>query len=114
MIHMHSKKDIHLVQDKILQDGLKKEFERLPDDFQYPEYGYFIVIESFEELQHPIPLEHYGLSHVPQPLSDYVEMIERFDGYCQIVCLVEADFGISLFVSDEVADNIQFEMFFEI
>ena len=114
MIHIHSSKDIELVEDLIIRAGLQKEFERLPDDFQYPEYGYFIVIESLEELHHPIPLEHYGLSHVPQPLSDYVEMIERFDGYCQIVCLVEADFGISLFVSNKVADNIQLEKFFEI
>lgn len=98
MIPIYSKNDVALVEDKILRDGLLKEFERLPDDYKYPEYGYFIVIESLEELQHPIPLKYCSQTYTPQPLSDYVEMVEEFEGYSQIVCVLEADFGVSLFV----------------
>ncbi|EDZ63152.1 hypothetical protein SMGD1_2062 [Sulfurimonas gotlandica GD1] len=114
MIPIHSIEDIELVDDKILREGLRTEFKRLPSDFIFNSYGYFIIIESIEELQRPIPLEHSCLSYTPEPLSNYVEMIEEFDGYCQVVCVLEADFGVSLFVSDKVADNTQLETFFEI
>lgn len=103
MIHILSKKDIVLVDSEILQAGLYKEFERLPKDYIYPEYGYFIVIETIEELKYPIPLKYCSQSHTPKPLSDYVEMIEKFDGYSQIVLILETDFGVSLFVTSEIS-----------
>ena len=102
MIPIYSIEDVELVDDKILRDGLEAEFARLPDDYLYPTYGYFIVIESIEELRHPISLQHTTLSYTPQPLSDYIEMIEEFDGYSQVVCIFEADFGVSLFVNNKV------------
>ena len=97
-----------------MQKGLRKEFKRLPDDFEYPSFGYFIVIKSIEELKHPIPLKHCSLEFTPENLDDCIEMIEEFDGYCQLVCMLYQDFGVSLFVRDEVADNLQLKMFFEI
>ena len=99
MIPIHSIAAIKLVDGEILRDCLRKEFKRLPNDYIYPDYGYFIVIESLEELQHPIPLKHYSLPYAPEPLSDYLEIIEKFDGYYQIVFILEADFGISLFIT---------------
>lgn len=114
MTPIHSIEDIELVDDEILRAGLHKEFDRLPENYLYPEYGYFVVIESFEELQHPIPLEHYSLAFTPEPLSDFVEMIEEFDGYSQVVCILEADFGVALFIRDELADKVQLEALFEI
>ena len=114
MIHINCIEDIELVDDKILQEGLRKEFERLPDDFKYPEYGYFIVIESFEELKHTIPLKHGDLNQIDLPLNNWIELIEEFDGYMQIVCILFADFGISLFVSDTIATYSQLEEQFEI
>lgn len=114
MIPIYSIEDVELVDDKILRDGLEAEFARLPDDYLYPSYGYFIVIESIEELRHPISLQHTTLSYTPQPLSDYIEMIEEFDGYSQVVCIFEADFGVSLFVSNQIATKSQLETLFEI
>lgn len=94
--------------------GLYKEFERLPDDYEYPTFGYFIVIESLNELLQAIPLEYSSLSYTPEPLSDYVEMIDGFDGYRQVVCILDADFGVSLFVSDGIATHFQLEALFGI
>ena len=67
--------DVELVEDEVIKQGLLKEFARLPDDYKYPEYGYFIVIESAEELEQPIPLVYGSQSFVPQPISDWVEMV---------------------------------------
>ena len=110
MIHILSTKDIELVSDEVVRAGLEAEFKRLPDDYLYPTYGYFIVIESIEELQHPIKLKNSSISQIPEPLSDYVEMIEEFEGYSQIVCILEADFGVSLFVSEKLATKAELEI----
>ena len=114
MIHILSTKDIEFVRDEVIRAGLEAEFKRLPDDYLYPSYGYFIVIESIEELHHPIKLQNSVISQIPEPLSDYVEMIEEFDGYSQIVCILEADFGVSLFVSKKLATKAELETLFEI
>jgi hypothetical protein len=41
-------------------------------------------------------------------------MIEEFDGYFQIVCILEADFGVSLFVGDKLATKAELGTLFEI
>ena len=102
------------VRDEVIRAGLKAEFKRLPDDYLYPTYGYFIVIESIEELHHPILLQNSAISQIQEPLSDYVEMIEEFDGYSQVVCILEADFGVSLFVSKKLATKAELGTLFEI
>ena len=41
----------------------------------------------------------YGSQNfVPQPVSSWIEMVEEFDGYQQIVLVLEGDFRVSLFV----------------
>lgn len=114
MIHINSIEDIELVKDKILQEGLRKEFKRLPNNFKYPEYGYFIVIESLEELKHTISLKHGDLHNIDLPINDSIEMIEQFDGYSQIVCILYTDFGVSLFISNTRASYRELEELFEI
>ena len=39
-------------------------------------------------------------------------MIEPFNRYAQIVCVLEADFGVSLFVSEELLPIEQLEVLF--
>ncbi len=40
-------------------------------------------------------------------LHDCVEMVEAFDGYVQVVLVLEADFGISLFVREGIMALVQ-------
>lgn len=112
MIPINSRKDISLVSNPVLQAGLQKEFDRLPKDFRYPLYGYFIVLETPEELTHLQVLENIKGRYTKEPYTDYIEMIEPFDRYAQIVCVLEADFGVSLFVSEELMPIEQLEMLF--
>lgn len=113
MIPIHSQKSLEHIEDNTLKSGLEKEFQRLPSDYVYPTYGYFIVIESLNELHKPIALSYGALTHTPEPLSDYVEMVEEFEGYSQVVCILDADFGVSLFISEEIATQAQLEALFE-
>ena len=50
MFIVYNREDVSKITDPVLREGVEKEFERLPDDYRYPEYGYFIVIEELEEL----------------------------------------------------------------
>ena len=112
MIPIKRRKDIALVSNPVLQAGLRKEFDRLPKEFKYPDYGYFIVLETPAELKHLKVLESIKGHYTKEPYTDYVEMIEPFDRYAQVVCVLDADFGVSLFVSEELLPIEQLEVLF--
>lgn len=112
MIPINSRKDIALVNNPVLQAGLEKEFDRLPKGFKYPRYGYFIVLETPQELEGMKVLEQIKGHFTQEPYTDYIEMIEPFDKYAQVVCLLDADFGVSLFVSEELMPINQLETLF--
>ena len=99
MIPINNKKDVELVSNPVLRAGLYTEFSRLPKDFRYPDYGYFIVLETPQELTELKALEKIKGHYTKEPYTDYIEMIEPFDKYAQVVCILDADFGVSRFVS---------------
>jgi len=113
MIPIHSIEDVTQVKDPVLRNGLYKEFKRLPDDFIYPDYGFFIIIETPEELEGFNVLAQIKDHFTLPPYTDYIELIEPFRGYSQIVCLLDADFGVSLFVSEELMPLKQVEALLE-
>jgi len=110
MIQILSKDDVSKVSDPVLVAGVSKEFERLPDDYKYPDYGYFIVIEELEELTNPVELNAIISQHTARSLEDYLELIEEHECYCQVLLILHADFGISLFVSDKLISIEQLEV----
>lgn len=113
MIPIHSIRDVAQVKDPVLRNGLHKEFERLPESFRYPEFGFFIIVETPEELAELNVLAQIKDHFTLPPYTDYIEMIEPFRGYSQIVCLLDADFGVSLFVSEELMPLKQVEALLE-
>ena len=86
---------------------------RLSVDFKYPDYGYFIVIEKLEELTDPVELEAIILEHTERSVVDCLELIEEHEGYCQVLLILHADFGLSLFVSEKIISFIQIKKMFE-
>ena len=102
MIPIKSREDLKCVDNTLMQKALEKEFERLPDDYLYPEYGYFIIIESIDELTDPLELKLLE-DYSSQSIFEGLEMIEQFEGYSQVVILLSSDFGVVLFVRDEIA-----------
>jgi len=114
VIQILSKRDIAKVSDPVLVAGITEEFDRLSPDFKYPDYGYFIVIEKVEELTDPIEIEAIVLEHTARPFTDCLELIEEHEGYCQVLLILHADFGLSLFVSEELISSKQLKALFGI
>jgi len=56
MLEILCKDDVSKISNPVLIAGICEEFERLADDFKYPDYGYFIVIEELDELTNPAEL----------------------------------------------------------
>ena len=111
MIHILSKDDVSKVSDPVLVAGINREFERLPDDYMYPEYGYFIVIETVEEWNDSVELNALISQYTARSFDECVELVEEFEGYSQVVLILNADFGVSLFVSDELMSIEQLKVY---
>ena len=112
MIQILSKDDLSKVNDPVIVAGLNKEFDRLPDNYEYPEYGYFLVIERLEELTNPVELNSIISQHTTHSLEDCLELIEESTGYYQVLLILHADFGVSLFVSTDQVTIEQLEVLF--
>lgn len=114
MIEILSKTDVEKISDPVLRAGVLKEFDRLPDDYKYPEYGYFIVIERLEELTDPVELNSILAKYTTRSLVNCLELTEGFDGYFQILLILDADFGLSLFVREKTLCFVQLSELFSI
>ena len=103
MIELLSKSDVNLIANPALKEYALYSFERLPSDYIYPDYGYFIVIEYFEELlQNPLPFSKCKLPSINDGLFDYIELVEQKEGILEIVILVDNDFGVSLILESKI------------
>ena len=114
MIQIRSKDDVSKISHPVLVAGVNKEFDRLPDDYLYPEYGYFIVIEELEELTNPVELNAIISQYTARSLEECLELIEESTGYYQVLLILHADFGLSLFVSAETISLVQLKELFKI
>lgn len=104
MIELLNKGDVSLIMNPALKEYATYSFERLPSDFVYPEYGYFIIIEHFDELlQNPLPFSKCKLPSFNDGLLDYIELVEQKGDILEIVILVNNDFGVSLILESKIA-----------
>jgi hypothetical protein len=61
-------------------------------------WGYWIIIERFEELNEPIILNRFTLPSINNGLLDRLELIEERFGVYELVVLLDNDFGIGILV----------------
>ena len=66
MIELFNKTDITKINNKEIQDYLNYSFNRLPSHYEYPQYGYFTVIENYNELENKIHFSNHSLP----PITD--------------------------------------------
>lgn len=103
MIELLEKGDVSLIHNPALKEYATYSFERLPSDFVYPEYGYFIIIEHFDELlQNPLPFSKCKLPSLNDGLFEYIELVEQKGDILEIVILVNNDFGVSLILESKI------------
>lgn len=106
MIELLSKSDVSLIANSALKEYAIYSFDRLPSDYIYPDYGYFIIIEHFEELLlNPLPFTKCKLPSITDGLFDYIELVEQKCGILEIVILVDNDFGVSLILKLKIIPN---------
>ena len=106
MIEILKPTDVGQVHDEKLKAYLTYSFNRLPDDYLYPDYGYFVIIESQIELEaEPIHLTHSTISS----LFEYIEMVEEKNGVIEIVQVLDSDFGVSLIMKREIVTDALYQ-----
>lgn len=112
MIEILSKNDINKVEDGKLKEYLIYSFNRLPQNFNYPEYGFFVVIETIDELLEGFKLSKYSITGLDSGLCDEINMVEVKDKIIEILVFVDNDINISLVLSIDILDEIHKEELF--
>ena len=102
MIQIFSKQDLSLIQDKDVVKCLNEQFTRLEGFVDYPNEAYFIYLENVDELLQPISINRNGIGVITPPLERFVEMVEIHHGIYEIVLILHADFGVSLFLKGDL------------
>ena len=96
MIEILNKTDVNKIQDKQLKDYLEYSLKRLPENFDYPNDGYFIVIQTLDELQtNKINLTNHSLNGINNGLLDDINMVEIKDEIIEILVFVDNDISLS-------------------
>ncbi len=103
MIELLNKGDVSLIKNPALKEYAIYSFDRLPSDFVYPNYGYFIIIEHFDELlKNPLPFTKCQLPSFNDGLLNYMELVELKEGILEVLILVDNDFGVSLILESKI------------
>ena len=107
MIEILNKSDINKVTDTTMQEYLKSGFGRLPKEYLYPDYGYFIVVEDFKELiGEDIQLFNTTIPSLYTGLYDSINMVELNDEMMEILIFLDNDISVSFIVPVEMIDEV--------
>ena len=106
MVEIYEFSDILKVKDKSIKEYLEYAFKRLEDGYIYPKLGYFIVIENYDELLHPLKLKHYAYK-LPSIIDErfytsYLEVVEIKEDIVDILLLCNNEFGLNLVMKKEI------------
>jgi len=106
MIEILNRADIQNVKDEKIKEYLEYSFKRLPNNFEYPEYGYFVVIETIQELEsNSIKLSKINLPSIDNGLFDFVELVEIQNEIVEVVILYDNDYGVSFIIPMSILDE---------
>lgn len=107
MIEILNKSDINKVQNEKLKNHLYKSFERLTKEFDYPNDGYFVVIENQDEIKStPITLSTCQLNSLDTGLYADINMVEIEDGVIEILVFIDNDVNVAFVILEDMLDEI--------
>lgn len=100
MIEILNKTDTSKIKDKEILKYLEYSIKRLPEDFLYPEFGYFVVIENFNELSaSTIDLTDQSINGLNNGLFNDINMVEMKNDIMEIIVFLDNDISVSLVLS---------------
>lgn len=110
MIEILSKSDIAKIQDKKLKDFVTESIEGLSKDFNYPNDGYFVVVEDLDEIKSkPIELSTCSLDSLDNGLYADINMVEIKDGIVEILVFIDNDINVSFIMHEPLLDGVSKE-----
>lgn len=105
MIEILNKTDINKIQNEKLKNHLYKSFERLTKEFDYPNDGYFVIVENQSEIKStPITLSTCQLNCFDTGLYDDINMVEIEDGVVEILVFIDNDVNVAFVVLEDMLD----------
>ena len=106
MIEILNKSDINKIQNEKLKNHLYKSFERLTKEFDYPNDGYFVIIENQSEIKStPITLSTCQLNSLDTGLYDDINMVEIEDGVIEILVFIDNDVNVAFVILEDMLDE---------
>lgn len=106
MIEILSKSDTTKVKDQELKNYLDYSFQRLPENFDYPSDGYFVIIETLEELiGEYIQLSNAQISSLSTGLYDEINMVEIKDEIMEVLVFFDNDVSVSLILKTNILNT---------
>ena len=106
MIEILNKSDINKIQNEKLKNHLYKSFERLTKEFDYPNDGYFVIIENQNEIKStPITLSTCQLNSLDTGLYDDINMVEIEDGVVEILVFIDNDVNVAFVILENILDE---------
>lgn len=105
MIEILNKEDINKVQDEKLKNHLYKSFDRLTKEFDYPNDGYFVIVENLNEIKSiPISLSTCQLNSLDTGLYDEINMVEIEDEVVEILVFIDNDVNVAFVILESILD----------
>ena len=105
MIEILNKEDINKVNDEKLKNHLYKSFDRLTKEFDYPNDGYFVIVENQNEIKStPISLSTCQLNSLDAGLYDDINMVEIEDEVVEILVFIDNDVNVAFVVLENMLD----------
>jgi hypothetical protein len=106
MIEILNKSDVNKVKDQELKAYLDYSFKRLPENFDYPNDGYFVIIENQNEIKSkPIKLSNCTLNSLDEDLYDDINMVEIKDGIIEVLVFLDNDVNVSFVMSEGILEE---------
>ncbi|MCG3717797.1 hypothetical protein L5F50_01250 [Aliarcobacter butzleri] len=106
MIEVFNKLDIEKIKNDRLKEYLYMSFDRLPSEYNYPEDGYFIVLENFEEIQSEVINLTIGtLNGFDNGLYSSINMVEMQNGIIEILIFIDNDINVSFIMLESILNK---------
>lgn len=112
MLEILAWEDIEKVEDKAVKQYLYDTRERAEKDqapWNFKEWGYWVVIETKEELEKDLKGSMFTLPSIKRGLLDNMVLYEQKYNVNELLVMIDNDFGISFLVKNEYLNTFELE-----